>query len=162
MRQFDPPITELPDLIQVAIDAILDLGTVRAVSLVGSRANDLHRADADDWDLEAYTSKAPYPDQEARCDMWASLSPFDEPRATAVGGMNDRFAIKDLRFGFTYYPIDEVDERIGAVVAGEWPGYRYYSPEAFAAGMSVAQPDVAELSLPALSRWETRQADSQA
>ena len=64
---------------------------------------------------------------------------FDS-RATAVGGMNDRFVVGDLRFGFTYYPVDEVDERIGAVLSGKWPDYRYYSPEAFAAGMSAAQP----------------------
>ena len=140
MRRFKSPITELPDPIQIAIDAILDLGTVSAVSLVGSRANDFDRLDADDWDLEAFTSVGPYPDQQARRAMWASLPLFNEPRATVVGGMNDRFAINGLRFGFGYFPLEEVEKKLNAVVAGRWPGYRYYSPEAFTATMSVAQP----------------------
>ena len=119
---------------------MLQFGGVRAVLLGGSRAHHFDNPEADDWDLEVYTDEDPYPDPEMRRRAWAALPPFDAPRATAVGAMNDRFVVGGLYFGWTYYPVGRTESEISSVVAGEWKEHPFFAPEALASEIAGAQP----------------------
>ena len=129
---------------QEAIAAIVPLGTIRAVSLVGSRAIDPRDPNADDWDLEAYTTTDREPSETQRRQLWQQKAPFDQPQATAVGGRNDRFAVGEQRFGFTYYAADEVEQAVAAALEGRWHNVRLaggdYLPEMLGGKLSVCQP----------------------
>ena len=72
---------------------------------------------------------------------WESLPSFADPRATAVGGRNDRFVIGDVRFGFSYMSTEDVEGHLDKVMNGVWGGFLDSdAPESFLGALSECEP----------------------